>query len=73
MAYNLTKPGSDTNKIMSCPASQNTGYGDVTMAADTHEVVNLFYEYLRLSTTSRIAHIYVYTTKRGDKITYIKY
>jgi len=43
------------------------------MAADTHEVVNLFYEYLRLSTTSRIAHIYVYTTKRGDKITYIKY
>ena len=31
MAYN--QPGSDTNKIMSCPASQNTEYWDVTMAS----------------------------------------
>ena len=41
-------------------ASQNTEYGDVMMAADTHEEGNLFREYLRLSTTSRIAHTHIY-------------
>jgi len=68
VAYNLIKPGSDTNKTMSHPAFQNTKYGYVTMASRYS-----FHEYLRLSIRSRIAHIYMYTTKRRDKNTYMNY
>ena len=33
VAYNLTEPGSNTNKTMSRPASQNTKYRYVTMTS----------------------------------------
>ena len=33
VTYNMAKPGSDTNKTASRPASQNTVYGYVTMTS----------------------------------------
>jgi len=48
--------------ILLWPASQNTEYGYVTMAS---EEWNLFHKYLRLSIMTRIAHIYIYTTKHN--------
>ena len=52
------------------PKIRNTGTW--RWPADTHEEWNLFHEYLRLSITSRIVHIYAHITKHRDKITYMK-
>jgi len=59
--------------ILSCPLPKIWSIVMWQWPADTHEEWNFFHEYLRLSITSMVAHIYAYTTKHRDKSTYMKY
>ena len=70
--WHITNMAPIPTKSCHAPLPKIRNTGTWRWPADTHEEWNLFHEYLRLSITSRIAHIYPHTIKHRDKITYMK-
>jgi len=67
ISYNLTNLDLIPAKLCHVPLPKIRSTGMWQWPVDTHEEWNLFHEYLRLSITSRIAHIYAYIIMCRDK------